>query len=151
MWLLNSRGNTYSRNHTQLDPCSTCKEFWSFGVEEGALLDYPAVLNYITATTGYEDVHFVGYSMGTTQYLMLLSEMPGKWTIRRLLIKGLIYLNKREILQVTGCKEQLLAKLSELVIKTSGNPLVIFCGSGRRIFVHHSYTAANKNSDSLRI
>ena len=76
--MINIRGNTYSRNHTHLDPCSSCKEFWSFGLEEGALLDYPAVIDYIAAATGYEDMHFVGYSMGTTQYLMLLSEMPGK-------------------------------------------------------------------------
>ena len=45
---------------------------------QGALLDYPATIDYIVATTGYDDMHFVGYSMGTTQYLMLLSEMPGK-------------------------------------------------------------------------
>ena len=45
---------------------------------QGALLDYPATIDYIVATTGYDDLHFVGYSMGTTQYLMLLSEMPGK-------------------------------------------------------------------------
>ena len=76
--MLNIRGNTYSRNHTHLDPCSSCKEFWSFGLEEGALLDYPVVIDYIVAATGYEDMHFVGYSMGTTQYLMLLSEMPGR-------------------------------------------------------------------------
>ena len=94
--MLNSRGNTYSRNHTNLDTCSSCKEFWSFGVEEGALLDYPAVLDYVAATTGYDDMHFVGYSMGTTKYLMLLSEMPGKQTFRGLLIKGLIYLNLRQ-------------------------------------------------------
>ena len=46
---------------------------------QGALLDYPAAIDYIVATTGYDDMHFVGYSMGTTQYLMLLSEMPGKY------------------------------------------------------------------------
>ena len=74
--MLNIRGNTYSRNHTHLDPCSSCKEFWSFGLEEGALLDYPAVIDYIVAATGYEDMHFVGYSMGTTQYLILLAEKP---------------------------------------------------------------------------
>ena len=85
MWMLNIRGNTYSRNHTHLQPCSSCKDFWSFGLEEGALLDYPAVIDYIVATTDYEDMHFVGYSMGTTQYLMLLSEMPGRVTMRILL------------------------------------------------------------------
>ena len=52
---------------------------------QGALLDYPAAIDYIVATTGYDDMHFVGYSMGTTQYLMLLSEMPGKYIMAKIL------------------------------------------------------------------
>ena len=88
--MINIRGNTYSRNHTHLDPCSSCKDFWSFGLEEGAVFDYPAVIDYIVAATGYEDMHFVGYSMGTTQYLMLLSEMPGKQAITVLRFKFIL-------------------------------------------------------------
>jgi pimeloyl-ACP methyl ester carboxylesterase len=76
VWMPNIRGNSYSRNHTTLDPCTSCSEFWSFGLEEPALLDYPTFIDYIVNKSGHADMHFVGYSMGTTQYLILLSEQP---------------------------------------------------------------------------
>ena len=66
----NMRGNSYSRNHTTLDSCTTCKDFWQFGIEESAVFDYPASIDYILQETGMPDLHFVGYSMGTTQYLV---------------------------------------------------------------------------------
>ena len=39
-------------------------------------MDYPAEIDYILNTTGFSDLFFVGYSMGTTQYFVLLSERP---------------------------------------------------------------------------
>ena len=72
----NLRGSTYSRNHTTLDPCASCTDFWDFALEESAVLDYPTVIDFILAETGHPDLHFAGYSMGTTHYLILLSERP---------------------------------------------------------------------------
>lgn len=72
----NIRGNSYSRNHTNLDPCTGCADFWDFGFEEPALSDYPLFIDFILSETGEEGIFFVGYSMGTTQYLILLSERP---------------------------------------------------------------------------
>ncbi len=72
----NIRGNSYSRNHTHLNPCTSCRDFWSFGFEESALLDYSTFIDYIIETSGAPDMHFIGYSMGTTQYLILLAERP---------------------------------------------------------------------------
>ena len=40
------------------------------------MLDYPATIDYIRQTTGQPSMFFVGYSMGTTQYLILLAEKP---------------------------------------------------------------------------
>ncbi len=35
-----------------------------------------ATIDYILETTGAEQVYFIGYSMATTQYLILLAEVP---------------------------------------------------------------------------
>ncbi len=45
-------------------------------MEEGALMDYTAAADYITSRTGHTSMHFAGYSMGTTQLLMLLTMRP---------------------------------------------------------------------------
>ena len=70
VWLGNTRGNTYSRNHTYLDTCSSCPEFWSFGFDDSGLKDYSAEIDYILEKTGQSKVHFVGYSMGSTQLMV---------------------------------------------------------------------------------
>ena len=54
VWMGNTRGNTYSRNHTTLDTCSSCHEFWSFGFDDSGNKDYPAEINYILDKTGEE-------------------------------------------------------------------------------------------------
>ena len=74
--MINIRGNQYSKKHEYLDHCPTCSQFWNFGFEESARFDYPATIDYILEKTGQSQVYFVGYSMGTTQYLVLLSELP---------------------------------------------------------------------------
>ncbi len=79
VWMPNVRGNTHSRRHLTRDPepfSATGPDFWDFGMEEPALLDYPAAADYIAEVTGASSMHFAGYSMGTTQLLMLLSERP---------------------------------------------------------------------------
>ncbi len=74
MWFGNNRGNTWSKDHESLS--SEDPEFWAFEWEQAGLHDYPAELDYVLETTGADDLFFVGYSQGTTQYFVLLSEMP---------------------------------------------------------------------------
>lgn len=74
VWLPNSRGNTYSRNHTYLSPDDT--DFWDFSWTEIALHDYPATIDYVRAKTQSQQVYFVGHSQGTTSLFVLLSERP---------------------------------------------------------------------------
>jgi hypothetical protein len=45
--MINTRGNTYSKNHTYLDTCSSCPEFWTFCWHEGGILDYSAVIDHV--------------------------------------------------------------------------------------------------------
>ena len=68
--MVNMRGNTYSRNHTTLDTCSKCPEFWDYCWHEGGTQDFAAVIDYMLEKTEQEKVFFVGHSMGTTQYLV---------------------------------------------------------------------------------
>ena len=73
---MNVRGNKYSKNHLHLDTNITSQEFWSFSFEESGTKDFPASIDYVLNKTGFSSVHYIGYSMGTAQYLVLLSELP---------------------------------------------------------------------------
>ena len=74
VWFGNTRGNTYSRNHLTLNPSQN--EFWDFGFDDSGVLDYKAEIDYILEKTNSEQVHFVGHSMGTTQFFVFTSELP---------------------------------------------------------------------------
>ena len=76
VWLGNTRGNTYSRNHTTLDP--TDESFWNFDWDDAAQNDLPAVIDYILEETKKETINYVGHSMGSTEMLVLLSEQPNR-------------------------------------------------------------------------
>ena len=51
VWLGNSRGNTYSRANTKLDPDKDAKEFWAFDWEQMGQYDLPAVFDYLLDQT----------------------------------------------------------------------------------------------------
>ncbi|XP_051530604.1 gastric triacylglycerol lipase [Myxocyprinus asiaticus] len=74
VWIGNSRGNTWSRKHVSLDPKE--KEYWKFSHDEMAKKDLPTVINFITKTTGQEQIFYVGHSQGTTIAFMAFSTMP---------------------------------------------------------------------------
>jgi len=38
--------------------------------------DLPAVIDHVLETTGVEKIFYVGHSMGTSQFLVLMSERP---------------------------------------------------------------------------
>lgn len=74
VWLGNHRGNVYSREHVKLSPEKS--EFWRFSWHELGVLDMPALVDYILATTGQEKLHFIGHSQGTTVFFAFLSDRP---------------------------------------------------------------------------
>lgn len=55
----NMRGNSYSRNHTHLNP-DTDTSFWKFSFEESGRIDYPETIDFILEKTGHEDLFFIG-------------------------------------------------------------------------------------------
>lgn len=70
----NARGNTYSRNHTTLDPENP--KFWQFSWHEIGVFDLPAMIDYILAYTNQLQLIYVGHSQGATSIFVLLSEHP---------------------------------------------------------------------------
>ncbi|XP_047995332.1 lipase 1-like [Leguminivora glycinivorella] len=77
VWLLNSRGNFHSRNHTTLDPNRRGDiSFWNFSWDEMGRYDIPAYLDYILELTGQEKVHYIGHSQGSTSFLVAMSMRP---------------------------------------------------------------------------
>ncbi|KAG7218027.1 hypothetical protein INR49_020690 [Caranx melampygus] len=74
VWLGNSRGNTWSRKHQNLQPDQ--EEFWRFSYDEMALKDLPAVVNHILKVTGQEQIYYIGHSQGTTIAFIAFSALP---------------------------------------------------------------------------
>ncbi|XP_069194758.1 lipase 3 [Procambarus clarkii] len=75
VWLGNVRGNTYSRFHVELSPDDDL-EFWSFSWNEMGIYDIPASIDYVLEATGTTSLNYVGFSMGTTVFMVMLSERP---------------------------------------------------------------------------
>uniref|UniRef100_A0A8D8Z601 Lipase n=1 Tax=Cacopsylla melanoneura TaxID=428564 RepID=A0A8D8Z601_9HEMI len=76
VWLGNARGNTYSRKHMYYNPENHTKTFWDFSWHEMGVYDLPVVIDYILAMTGQPKLSYIGHSMGTTMFYVLLSEKP---------------------------------------------------------------------------
>lgn len=74
VWLLNSRGNIYSRNHIKLHPND--KEFWDWTAAEIARYDLPGFIKFIKHLTKQEKVALVGHSQGGTVILAALCMNP---------------------------------------------------------------------------
>ena len=79
VWLLNARGNRYSRTHTNKSIDRI--EYWDFSWHEMGVYDLPAEIKYITEVTNSSDLNFIGHSMGCTALLVLLSTYPQYNTI----------------------------------------------------------------------
>lgn len=70
----NGRGNTYSRNHTHLDPEKS--DFWKFSWHEIGAIDTPTMIDYTLKQTKQEKLICFGHSQGATVIFVLLSERP---------------------------------------------------------------------------
>ncbi|XP_036903193.1 lysosomal acid lipase/cholesteryl ester hydrolase [Sturnira hondurensis] len=74
VWMGNSRGNTWSRQHKTLSVLQ--EEFWAFSFDEMAMYDLPASIDFILNKTGQKQVYYVGHSQGTTIGFIAFTRIP---------------------------------------------------------------------------
>lgn len=74
VWLGNTRGNTWSRNHENHSPDG--KEFWNFSFHELAIYDIPPMIEFALKKAGTTKLHLIGHSQGSTAIVAMLSELP---------------------------------------------------------------------------
>ncbi|XP_049764860.1 lipase 3-like [Schistocerca cancellata] len=74
VWMGNSRGNTYSRAHSNMSIHDS--RFWDFSWHEMGVYDVPAVIGHVLRETGCPQLFYVGHSMGTTMFYVMGSERP---------------------------------------------------------------------------
>ena len=58
MWLANNRGNKYSSVDLQDDSI----RFWDFSIDELAMYDFPANVEFVTEYTGSKSLVYIGFS-----------------------------------------------------------------------------------------
>lgn len=73
IWLTNSRGNLFSKNHTSLEP-EFSKEFWDFSFADMGRYDVPANIDYVLQQTGKPQLSFVAWSQGTSQFFVSMTD-----------------------------------------------------------------------------
>lgn len=78
VWMGNARGTRPSQGHTYLNATDGAhsKKYWSFSLHEIAIYDCPAFIDYILQKTNHTQLHYVGYSQGTTLFFILTSTLP---------------------------------------------------------------------------
>ena len=81
----NFRGNTYSREHTVLNPAR--EKFWQFSFDQMGHHDLPTMLNYVLDLTKQERLTYIGHSMGTMTFWIMMNSRP--WMNAKVQLKRL--------------------------------------------------------------
>lgn len=75
VWMGNSRGSTYSLNHTRFDP-KTDWRYWDFSFHEIGLYDLPATIDYVLKVRQRRSLAYIGHSQGNLAMFILQSFHP---------------------------------------------------------------------------
>ena len=60
VWMFNTRGNTFSHGHRTLR--STDQGYWEYSMDELALMDLPAQIDFVLKATGQPSLALIGHS-----------------------------------------------------------------------------------------
>ncbi|XP_039120885.1 triacylglycerol lipase 2-like [Dioscorea cayenensis subsp. rotundata] len=71
VWIANTRGTKWSRQHVTLDPSS--RAYWNWSWDELVMYDLPATFDFVFSHTG-QKLDYVGHSLGTLIALASFSE-----------------------------------------------------------------------------
>ncbi|XP_077206479.1 lipase member M-like [Paroedura picta] len=74
VWILNSRGTTWSRRHQNFSTYQ--EEFWNFSFHEMGMYDVPAAINFILQETEQDGLYYIGHGQGGSLGLIAFSVMP---------------------------------------------------------------------------
>ncbi|XP_025261729.1 lipase 3-like [Camponotus floridanus] len=74
IWFGNYRGNSYCRSHVKMSPYDA--KFWEYSYHDVGTKDLPATIDYVLNYTKSETLYYIGHSMGTTSFFVLLSTKP---------------------------------------------------------------------------
>lgn len=111
VWVANSRGNKYSRQHKTLNPDKDAK-FWDFSFED-MVEDYKTNIAYVLKETGFKKIPIIGHSQGTSSAYAGLS-LDGSWFEERVTV----FLSLGSVAR--------LDQMSSLLLKLiCSNPLVL--------------------------
>lgn len=72
VWIINYRGNYYSRYHETYDR-DTDNDYWIFTMYEQAKYDLTASINYVLQNNDHTNLSLIGHSMGSANILILTS------------------------------------------------------------------------------
>ena len=76
VWMGNSRGSTFSLNHTRYDYRHDWR-YWDFSFHEIALFDLPAQIDYVLSLRRKRSLAYIGHSQGNLAMFILQSFQPG--------------------------------------------------------------------------
>ncbi|XP_058118750.1 lipase 1-like [Anopheles ziemanni] len=74
VWMLDVRGNRYSRRHQHLD--SRSKKYWDFSWHEIGYYDLPATIDRILELTRSKRLYYIGISQGATAFFVMVTTRP---------------------------------------------------------------------------
>ncbi|CAI2369947.1 unnamed protein product [Moneuplotes crassus] len=110
VWLGNTRGNKYSREHQTLNPdySDEKEEFWDFSFQEMAQYDVPANIDYIREETGKWRIGVMAHSQGTTQMYIRMTQDNSWWKWR-----VAVFVSLAGVARLDHCGSSLLTTLAQ--------------------------------------